>query len=225
MNRLGRDGFCKDCSYSQRCAENFNSKLKSHWKCINKSSNLFNIRVDKVFWAPCFTKFEREEEEEVNIQKGDKVKVRDNSWCVKLENGEFKAGHPAGRENLIYEVIETNCKLPIYRYIENDPADEGKINDTIIRNINTNAILFTQEEFLEKIDDKVWFSQLKIGQPYKYKFENEFIYYIKTDDKETITMSNNNCNCNFGEIGYDGDVKVTPITMEELKENIIKESI
>lgn len=74
---------------------------------------------------------------------GSKVKVIDGSWSLRLDNKKFERSYGiqlAGRE---FEVLHTDMKLP--------STDDGTFNNTIIKDVNNNEIVFIQERFLREM--------------------------------------------------------------------------
>lgn len=83
------------------------------------------------------------------MEIGSRVKVIDGSWSLKLDNKEFKHAWGIDLANREFEVLNINMKLPSYNYEEK--FKEDIFNDTVIKDINNNEIVFIQERLLREI--------------------------------------------------------------------------
>jgi hypothetical protein len=82
------------------------------------------------------------------FQIGEKVKVFDNSWSLKLtDNGLKTTGDITNNK---YIIVATGLKLPADCDQNEREFDTGNIiqNDTIVQSIQTREIVFTQSRFL-----------------------------------------------------------------------------
>ncbi|HEY5585675.1 MAG TPA: hypothetical protein VIK78_14465 [Ruminiclostridium sp.] len=84
------------------------------------------------------------------MRKGTKVILVDGSWSIQVEDGQLKSAGDIVKgftPNFIkYEIVETDLKLPFVSH-----GIEGKWNDTIIKNIATGKLIFTQMRFIREV--------------------------------------------------------------------------
>lgn len=80
------------------------------------------------------------------MKKGVIVRVIDASWS--LIAGDGRLYHPNIKNNSreLWEILATNCKLPISD--DSKILKKGEFNNTILRSLDSNRILFTQARFL-----------------------------------------------------------------------------
>lgn len=105
------------------------------------------------------------------MKKGDKVIVKDNSYCVTLEEGKPKMGLPAGtkwEKGEVCKIVETDLKLPAYEHLKFNKYEDD-YNDTIIRGLETDNIYYTRKRFLEK--EKIKPKTIKLTDEQRKAFE------------------------------------------------------
>lgn len=78
------------------------------------------------------------------MEIGSRVKVFDGSWSLIVDNNnKYKHGYGIYLNKKEFKVLGIGLKLP--------STDEGIYNDTIIKDINSDEIVFIQERFLKEI--------------------------------------------------------------------------
>ena len=84
------------------------------------------------------------------IEVGDYVSVFDNSYAIKVKDGDLrKNAYPAGLDkdrmgNKTFEVLVTDVVLP--------DDNDSYTNDTIIRDVGNDEIYYTRKEFLSLVE-------------------------------------------------------------------------
>jgi hypothetical protein len=127
------------------------------------------------------------------MKKGTKVKLIDGSYSTRIENGEIR-----GTGNIvtgcIYEVMATGMKLPTDYYPCN--ASSTHWNDTILRNIATDKLVFVESRFIRELSKEVPF--LTAVKAYS---EGKTIRVVDTNKTESIFKTNNR-KSNVENVGY-----------------------
>lgn len=115
------------------------------------------------------------------IKKGDKVKVTDNSYAVKVYN-KNKIATPGGRNNQespVFEVLHTNLRLPTEEMVLYDrPYPTNNFNDTIIRQLSNGDIYYTQARFLKKVKKYILVHEYFEGIV-EYIYSEKRTYYFR----------------------------------------------
>jgi len=85
---------------------------------------------------------------------GTRVRLTDGSYGMIIENGGIKSGGNLV-DGCIYEVMATGMKLPTDYYPCN--ASSTHWNDTILRNIATDKLVFVESRFIRELSKEVPF--------------------------------------------------------------------
>ena len=91
----------------------------------------------------------------MKLNKGDIVRPFDGSYSLGIRgNGRFYARHGIDLKKHEFEVIATDCKLPAENSLSEIAGCQTKYNDTILRDVKSDEIVFIQSDLVKKVEEE-----------------------------------------------------------------------